>query len=270
MLTSNKLLLLSILLLSNLQLVSPRKSSRLLHDFGSKLSNATSELREDINAFFVGTVETGLIPSILKGSIYLNEVYGLVNRTGLIVAGVALVGISGYYFLNENQILPRADDLANNIKNVPDFLSSVLRRYLNPVLSSKPSYTSKYDTLKENYDRDYRKRVKAIITRRPLLRIRQRGKNVLDRHRAPHRELVLIDQYFNHPHRNQRNNLRPKRTRSRLKIPFFATPFRLINRRVRRKHRHFGREGEEFWIIRLYNRFIEDLHRRIVRRLDLR
>ena len=72
-----------------------RDSQTILDDFGSKLSNATSELREDINAFFIGTVETGLVPNILKGSIYLNEVYGLVNRTGLIVAGVALVGISG-------------------------------------------------------------------------------------------------------------------------------------------------------------------------------
>ena len=62
------------------------------------------------------------------------------------MAGVALIGISGdsavsvtlntscshsgYYILNENQILPRADDLAENIKDLPDFLSSILSRYL--------------------------------------------------------------------------------------------------------------------------------------------
>ena len=36
----------------------------------------------------------------------------------------------GYYILNENQILPRADDVAVNIKNVPDILASILSRYL--------------------------------------------------------------------------------------------------------------------------------------------
>ena len=43
-----------------------RDSARFLDDFGSGLSNATTELREDINAFFVGTVDTGIVPSILK------------------------------------------------------------------------------------------------------------------------------------------------------------------------------------------------------------
>ena len=41
-------------------------SARFLQDVSSRISNVTSELREDINAFFVGTVDTGLIPSILK------------------------------------------------------------------------------------------------------------------------------------------------------------------------------------------------------------
>ena len=43
-------------------------SARFLQDFSSRISNVTTELREDINAFFVGTVDTGFIPSILKVS----------------------------------------------------------------------------------------------------------------------------------------------------------------------------------------------------------
>ena len=31
----------------------------------------------------------------LQGSTYVNDIYGLVNRTGLLVAGAGLLGVSG-------------------------------------------------------------------------------------------------------------------------------------------------------------------------------
>ena len=58
------------------------------------VSNTISSLAVDET--FIGVLETGgLIPSILKGSTFTNTIYGFVNRTGLLVAGAGLVGLSG-------------------------------------------------------------------------------------------------------------------------------------------------------------------------------
>ena len=60
------------------------------------ISNTTTSLARTVNEFFIGVLETGgLIPSVLKGSTFTNSIYGFVNRTGLLVAGAGLVGISG-------------------------------------------------------------------------------------------------------------------------------------------------------------------------------
>ena len=60
------------------------------------ISNSTTNLARTVNEFFIGILETGgLIPSVLKGSTFTNSIYGFVNRTGLLVAGAGLVGISG-------------------------------------------------------------------------------------------------------------------------------------------------------------------------------
>ena len=62
----------------------------------SKISATTSHLARTVNEFFIGVLETGgLIPSVLKGSTFTNNIYGFVNRTGLLVVGAGLVGISG-------------------------------------------------------------------------------------------------------------------------------------------------------------------------------
>ena len=64
------------------------------------VSNTTTSLARTVNEFFIGVLETGgLIPSVLKGSTFTNSIYGFVNRTGLLVAGAGLVGISGKYNL---------------------------------------------------------------------------------------------------------------------------------------------------------------------------
>ena len=64
------------------------------------ISNTTTSLARTVNEFFIGVLETGgLIPSVLKGSTFTNSIYGFVNRTGLLVAGAGLVGISGKHNL---------------------------------------------------------------------------------------------------------------------------------------------------------------------------
>ena len=66
---------------------------------------------------------------------------------------------------------------------------------------------------------------------RPSLRYRQRGKNVLHRRPRPHREIILIDNYFNHPNRNKRKRLRRKRKRPGFPLPLFLRRWRQTKKR---------------------------------------
>ena len=52
--------------------------------------------RELENPIFIGVTNATFVPSILKGTTFTNTIYGFVNRTGTIVAGVALLGLSGW------------------------------------------------------------------------------------------------------------------------------------------------------------------------------
>ena len=48
----------------------------------------------------------------------MNALYGEVNRTGLVVAGAALLGVSGYALLNEMEALPSPEGMARAVRNM--------------------------------------------------------------------------------------------------------------------------------------------------------
>ena len=121
-----------------------RKQPRFLNS--QNISNKTSDLARTVNEFFIGILETGgLIPSVLKGSTFTNSIYGFVNRTGLLVAGAGLVGISGkqailiiayvyfsssgYYFLRDARALPRMDTVIDSALRIPNLFSNFMNKF---------------------------------------------------------------------------------------------------------------------------------------------
>ena len=80
----------------------------------------------------------------MQGSTIVNDLYGSVNRTGLIVAGAALLGVSGedgqrtehfmtsiagYAFLNELNAIPNVDGVAQGVKDFQGFMDGVISRF---------------------------------------------------------------------------------------------------------------------------------------------
>ena len=105
-----------------------------------------------------------LIISVLfccQGSTIVNDLYGSVNRTGLVVAGAALLGVSGqlscfrgalfseiskienkhyirnksiyfypgYAFLSELNAIPNVDGVAQSVKDLQGFMDGVISRF---------------------------------------------------------------------------------------------------------------------------------------------
>ena len=71
----------------------------------------------------------------VQGSTLVNDLYGTVNRTGLIVSGAALLGVSGYAFLNELNAIPNVDGVAQGVKDLQGFMDGVISRFQVSVLS---------------------------------------------------------------------------------------------------------------------------------------
>lgn len=65
----------------------------------------------------------------MQGSTIVNDLYGSVNRTGLVVAGAALLGVSGYAFLNELNAIPNVDGVAQGVKDLQGFVGGVISRF---------------------------------------------------------------------------------------------------------------------------------------------
>ena len=66
---------------------------------------------------------------MFQGSSIFNDLYGSVNRTGLVVAGAALIGVSGIAFLSELNAIPNVDGVADGVKGFQGFLDGVFSRF---------------------------------------------------------------------------------------------------------------------------------------------
>ena len=66
---------------------------------------------------------------LFQGSSIFNDVYGSVNRTGLVIAGAALIGVSGLAFLGELNAIPNVDGVADSVKGFQGFMEGVVSRF---------------------------------------------------------------------------------------------------------------------------------------------
>ena len=55
--------------------------------------------------------------------------YGSVNRTGLVIAGAALIGVSGLAFLGELNAIPNVDGVADSVKGFQGFMEGMVSRF---------------------------------------------------------------------------------------------------------------------------------------------
>ena len=109
-----------------LLIISPCQSER--GDlYNSAIDQAVSRTIE--NPIFIGVTNSSFLPSILKGTTFTNDIYGLVNRTGTIVAGVALLSLSGYYFMRETDTLPRMDSVVSSALRIPSIFDRFFRKF---------------------------------------------------------------------------------------------------------------------------------------------
>jgi len=89
-----------------------------------------NSLGRDFSQIYTGWVNSSFIyPYYLKGSSIFNDVYGSVNRTGLVIAGAALVGVSGLAFLGELNAIPNVDGVADSVKGFQSFMQGVVSRF---------------------------------------------------------------------------------------------------------------------------------------------
>ena len=66
---------------------------------------------------------------LFQGSSIFNDVYGSVNRTGLVIAGAALIGVSGLAFLGELNAIPNVDGVADSVKGFQGVMEGVVSRF---------------------------------------------------------------------------------------------------------------------------------------------
>ena len=63
-----------------------------------------------------------------------HDLYGSVNRTGLVIAGAALIGVSGLAFLGELNAIPNVDGVADSVKGFQGFMDGVFSRFQVEIL----------------------------------------------------------------------------------------------------------------------------------------
>ena len=56
------------------------------------------------------------------------------NRTGLVIAGAALIGVSGLAFLGELNAIPNVDGVADSVKGFQGFMDGVFSRFQVDIL----------------------------------------------------------------------------------------------------------------------------------------
>jgi len=124
----NEYILLILVLTSYVQ-SNQRSSPKFVDVSGltSSLVKATGSISKDLNNIYTGWVDTVLYPVYLKGSTYVNTLYGQVNRTGLVLAGAALLGVSGVVFLGEVNALPSLESMAKGLRDVEGIMNNMFK-----------------------------------------------------------------------------------------------------------------------------------------------
>ena len=74
---------------------------------------------------------------LFQGSSIFNDLYGSVNRTGLVIAGAALIGVSGLAFLGELNAIPNVDGVADSVKGFQGFMDGVFSRFQVEILITR-------------------------------------------------------------------------------------------------------------------------------------
>jgi len=142
----------SLLLLLTTASVDPNPVPGLLEDVD--FLEEAGNLSRDLNSIYTGWVNSSFIyPYYLKGSTIVNDLYGSVNRTGLVVAGAALLGVSGYAFLSELNAIPNVDGVAQSVKDLQGFMDGVISRFQGSLKSVQGSLASFKPTSLDAFDR---------------------------------------------------------------------------------------------------------------------
>jgi len=192
--------LLIFLILSNL--IQPNHSAGAkLVDVGgiaSDILTATETIGKDLNNIYTGWVESSfLYPYYLKGSSYVNTFYGQVNRTGLIVAGAALLGFSGVIFLGELNALPSLESMAKGIKDVEGIMDNIFKGSLQfiPFKGTSSDTFDRADVVHDMpgppYNYDINTVMNLTTTSFQENKNRKKGQSGGD--------FTTIDKYFDHP-----------------------------------------------------------------------
>jgi len=113
-----------------------------------------ADFGKDLNNIYTGyaNVTGGFFPFLLKGSTYTDTIYGaLGNRSGMIIAGAALLGGTGYYFLNEINAVPSLEGMARMITRTSNSLVGAVGSYFKSISTS--ILTSRSENVDTTHDR---------------------------------------------------------------------------------------------------------------------
>lgn len=152
-----EVLLLFLLLLSS---SLPPTNSRPIFDQLDRLSSSLDKARLDLNSVYTNWVDSvnsnAAFPSLLKGSTYVNTLYGIVNRTGLLVAGGGILFASTIFFLGETGALPTPEDAAKGVKDFRGWVSNLgskLPKVNNNIRIPSLGVVTSLDSVDEKKDR---------------------------------------------------------------------------------------------------------------------
>jgi len=113
-----------------------------------------ADFGKDLNNIYTGyaNVTGGFFPFLLKGSTYTDTIYGAFgNRSGMIIAGAALLGGTGYYFLNEINAVPSLEGMARMITRTSNDLVGAVGSYFKSIQTS--ILTSRSENVDTTHDR---------------------------------------------------------------------------------------------------------------------
>jgi len=189
------------LVLSNF--VQPIQSAKAKFvDVGGIATNiltATESIGKDLNNIYTGWVESSfLYPYYLKGSSYVNTFYGQVNRTGLIVAGAALLGFSGVILAGELDALPSLEGMAKGIKDVEGIMNNILKGSLQftPFKGTSSDTFDRADVVHDMPGPPYNYDIEAVMN------LTSNSNFEENKHRKTGQsggDFTTIDKHFDHP-----------------------------------------------------------------------
>jgi len=164
----------------------------------TEILTATETIGKDLNNIYTGWVESSfLYPYYLKGSSYVNTFYGQVNRTGLIVAGAALLGFSGVIFLGELNAIPSLESMAKGIKDVEGILNNILKGSLQftPFKGTSSDSFDRADVVHDMPGPPYNYDIEAVMN----LTSKSFEENKHRKNGVSGGDFTTIDKYFDHP-----------------------------------------------------------------------